>query len=346
MTRAWVGARLSRILGYEYGAEYDRARRYPGRLYFVPSETLVDETAQALGIRDEHDLFGGVTPHAFLCSKAIAHPVIQGGFTPPGWSHGFSADLGNAVLHGYTAFTSDDAWRAGKSVLATGKARLKRGDGTGGHGQTVISNEAELDAAVNALDAASLLRDGVVIEQNLEEVTTFSVGKVRVGRLIATYAGTQRLTQDNRGAEVYGGSDLVVVRGDYDVLLALQSNAAFREAVESAQAFDAAVSKAYPGLLASRRNYDIARGRDADGKERLGLLEQSWRIGGASPAEIAALEAFHDDQNVHVVRASCIESYGDGIAPPPEAITHFSGVDERVGRLTKFVYLDHHASAA
>src|SRR5690349_10310818 len=108
-TRAWVGARLSRILGYEYGGEYDAACRYSGRLYFIPSETLVEETAQALGIRDEHDLFGGVTPHAFLCSKAVAHSVIEGGFTPPGWSSAFGADLGDSVLHGYTAFTSDDA---------------------------------------------------------------------------------------------------------------------------------------------------------------------------------------------------------------------------------------------
>src|SRR5215207_4890801 len=104
------------------------ARGCPGRLYFVPSETLVDEQARALGIGDEHDLFGGVMPHAFLCSKAVAHPVIQDGFTPPGWSHAFGADLGDAVLHGYSAFTQDDARRAGKSVLATGKARLKRGD--------------------------------------------------------------------------------------------------------------------------------------------------------------------------------------------------------------------------
>jgi hypothetical protein len=346
VTRAWIASRLARILGYEYGGEYDPARRYLGHLYFVPADTLVEDTARALGIRDEDDLFGGVMPHTFLTTKAIAHPVIESGFAPPGWSHRFAADLGDAVLEGYTAFTLDDARRAGRRLLANGKARVKRGDGIGGHGQTVVADEAELDAAVDALGVVSVFRHGVVIEQNLEEVTTMSVGRVHVAGLIASYVGTQQLTTNNHGAEVYGGSELIVVRGDFDTLLALIPESAFKDAVKGAKVFDAGVSRAYPGLLASRRNYDIAHGRDSDGRTRIGLLEQSWRIGGATPAEIAALEAFHHQPELDAVRACCVESYGDGVAPPPEATIYFSGVDERVGLLTKFVYVKDYGSAA
>jgi hypothetical protein len=64
-----------------------------------------------------------------------------------------------------------------------------------------------------------------------------------------------------------------------------------RLAIQQAQVFDRA-DEAYPGFYASRRNYDIAQGLDSDGKPRSGVLEQSWRMGGASSAEMAALQSF------------------------------------------------------
>ena len=66
--------------------------------------------------------------------------------------------------------------------------------------------------------AAELARDGLVLEENLVDVTTHSVGQVRVAELVASYHGTQRLTSDNHGEQVYGGSDLLVVRGGFDAL--------------------------------------------------------------------------------------------------------------------------------
>ena len=68
-----------------------------------------------------------------------------------------------------------------------------------------------------------------------------------------------------------------------------------RQAIEYARIFDTAAAIFFPGCFASRRNYDIAQGRDGNGRERFGVLEQSWRVGGASSAEIAALEAFRAD---------------------------------------------------
>ncbi len=346
LSRAWVAQRLAGLLGYGYAGEYDDASAYGGRVYFVPRDTLDTDTAQALGIHDEGDLFGGVVPYAFLTTKAIAHPLIEHAHSPPGWSHDFGLGMSGAVLPGYSAFNPEDARRAGRRVLEHGPARVKAGDGIGGRGQTVAGTPAELDAAIDALDASSLGYHGVVIEQNLEDVTTYSVGRVQVGSLIASYVGTQRLTRDNSGAEVYGGSDLLVVRGDYEALEKLPLAMSFRTAVERARVFDAAVARAYPGFLASRRNYDIAEGRDAGGTTRVGLLEQSWRIGGASPAEVLALEAFRDNPRLDVAQASCVELYGDEVSVPPGAIVYYGGVDARVGRLTKYAFLQNHASPA
>jgi hypothetical protein len=180
----------------------------------------------------------------------------------------------------------------------------------------------------------------LVLEENLEDVTTYSVGQVRVADLVATYWGTQRLTFDGAGEAVYGGSDLVVARGGFDALLALGPSEEARCAVDQARAYDAAAGACFEGLFASRRNYDVAQGRDAQGRRRAGVLEQSWRLGGASTAEVGALEAFRADPDLAAVRASSMEVHGDGAEPPPHAAVYFRGIDERLGPLLKYAVVE------
>ena len=214
---------------------------------------------------------------------------------PAGWSAKFGARVQDAVLAGFTAFSDIDARRAGERLLEHGPVRIKPVRATGGRGQVVVSDLAALEAVLDTFDAVTLSEDGLVLEENLTEVTTFSVGQVRVAELVATYYGTQRLTPDHSGAAVYGGSDLVVARGDFEALAALDPPEDARLAVSQAQMYDHAATDCFAGMFASRRNYDIARGLDAAGRLCCGVLEQSWRIGGASGAEVAALEAFRAD---------------------------------------------------
>jgi hypothetical protein len=110
--------------------------------------------------------------------------------------------------------------------------------------------------------------------------------------------------------------------------------------ISKAIAYDAAVSAEFPQFFASRRNYDVACGRDRDGEALCGVLEQSWRFGGASAAEIAALEAFGAEPALEVVRASTHEVYSAD-APPPHARVHFRGDDASVGFLTKYTTIEH-----
>ena len=182
---------------------------------------------------------------------------------------------------------------------------------------------------------------GLVLEENLSAVTTYSIGQVRVADLTATYYGTQRLTADNAGDEVYGGSDLVVARGGFDALSRLPLTQSVHLALEQARTYDAA-TQVFSGMFASRRNYDVVQGLDAHGQQRSGVLEQSWRIGGATGAEIAALEAFRADPRLEVVRASTYEIYGASQPPPPHATVYFRGEDEHVGWLTKYAVVGVH----
>jgi hypothetical protein len=81
----------------------------------MPSETLVGaELTRELGIRGEHDLFGGIVPHAFVATKSITHPLVApDAYAPAGWSHGFPHRVRDDVLSGFSAFTREDARRAG-----------------------------------------------------------------------------------------------------------------------------------------------------------------------------------------------------------------------------------------
>jgi hypothetical protein len=246
------------------------------------------------------------------------------------------------ALDGYSAFERSDARRAALRLLAQeGCARVKRATGIGGAGQFVVRDANELDSVLDQLDAAELVRCGVVVEQNLSDVRTHSVGRVEVAGMVATYWGTQCLTRSNHGAEVYGGSELLVARGNFEALLALPISASAREAVDRACRYDAAAQTHYSDLLASRRNYDVAEGLDTHGGRRIGVLEQSWRIGGASGAEIEALAVLQADPARKAVRARTVELYGDGVAAPPGATVYYQDVDSRVGPLTKYTLVDH-----
>jgi hypothetical protein len=88
-----------------------------------------------------------------------------------------------------------------------------------------------------------------------------------------------------------------------------------------------------------------AEGRDGAGRHRSGVLEQSWRLGGASGAEIGALEAFRADPSLKIVRAMTREVYGETPALPPDAVIYFSGVDPSVGALTKYALTELYADA-
>ena len=342
-TRDGIARRLATLKGFDFVGEYDPTRPLSGPVYLVPSDTLVGlAAAAALGVRDEHDLFGGTVPYSLVATKAITHPLVApGAIAPAGWSPEFGARVQDAVLAGVTAFSDTDARSAAKRLLEYGPVRIKPVRATGGRGQIVVSDLAALEAVLDTMDATTLSADGIVLEENLTEVTTFSVGQVRVADLIASYYGTQRLTPDSSGADVYGGSDLVVARGDFEALVALNPSEDARLAVAQAQIYDQASTECFAGMFASRRNYDIAQGLDAAGRLRCGVLEQSWRIGGASGAEVAALETFRANPGLRAVRASTVEIYGDA-EPPPDATVYFQGVDERDGPMTKYALAEPH----
>jgi hypothetical protein len=345
VTRMKIAEKLAALKRCGFGGEFDRAAHYSGGVYYVPSRTIVGgDAARELRISCVDDLFGGVVPHGFVGTKTITHPLVDDAArAPEGWSNAFGVAVRSAVLDGYSAFSGGDALRAGERLLASGAVRVKPALAIGGRGQTVVDSTDALRNAVDALDAGELAQYGVALEQNLCEAVTFSVGQIKVDDLLASYVGTQKLAIDNAGLEVYGGSDLIVARGDFDALLALDISPAMRRAAAMARVYDVAAHAHLPGFFASRRNYDVVEGRDASGASRAGVLEQSWRVGGASGAEVGALEWFSRDSETRAVRAWCTEIYGEHETPPKDAVVYFRGVDHEVGYITKYTMVEAYA---
>src|SRR6266403_2183925 len=224
---------------------------------------------------------------------------------------------------------------AARRMLTRGSIRLKKPLSASGKDQTAITTLDELDAALEKVGADEMATYGLVLEENLRQVTTLSVGQVGVGSLTISYHGTQRTVTDNEGRPVYGGSDLVCVRGGWETLDALPMSPEVRAAVAAARRYDEA-TREFRGFTASRRNYDVAQGIGADGRPRSGVLEPSWRVGGASSAELAALAAFARDPSLEIVRASHVEEFGTGRRPPADAIIDFQGDDPEAGPLLRY----------
>ena len=337
--RIKIAEQLALLTNRSFGGEYGSCA---GDAYLVPNETVVGiQRAHELGVRSEHDLFGGVVPYPFMATKVISHPLVdEGARAPQGWCPEFARRVQGSVLLGYSAFTLQDAHRAGRLLLERGAARAKPARAIGGRGQIVFADAVELEAALARIDSVELPNCGLVLEEDLKEVTTYSVGQVRVAELVATYCGTQRLTHSATGETVYGGSDLLVIRGDFEALLGAKLPDEARLAVAQARAYDAAAMELFTGMFASRRNYDVAQGTNAAGTWRSGVLEQSWRIGGASGAELCALLAFRADPSLSAVRASCFEIHGASESPPADAIVYYRGIDEQIGPITKYTLVE------
>jgi len=327
---------IANLKGYDFAGCYESAHDYAGPVLFVPDDTLLTAEASCLGIHSPQHLYGGVVPHLFVKTKAITHGLIGcRAERPQGWSTAFAERARGIVLPGYTVFSRRDARAAAARMLRHGPFRLKRPLSASGKDQTLVATLNELDAALEQIDADEMATYGLVLEENLRHVKTFSVGEVAVGSLKVSYHGTQRIVRDNEGRPVYGGSDLVCVRGGRQVLDALPMAPDIRAAVAAARRYDAATEE-FPGFMASRRNYDVAQGIGADGRARSGVLEPSWRIGGASSAELAALAAFARDPSMQIVRASHVEEYGRGRHAPADAVVDFQGDDPEAGPLLRF----------
>jgi hypothetical protein len=335
--RAVLGQRLAELIGGVFAGEMSGEADSAVEPYFLPADTLTEEEARRLGIRTDADLFGGVVPDPLIASKAIAHPLASpSSAAPPAWNPAFSEAIADVVLPGFTVFSREDAEVAGRELLFDGPVQVKATGGFAGFGQTNVSDEAELRRELGQLDWNEIATAGLVLEQRLRDVTAFSVGQVRVAGITASYYALQKEAANEYRDNIYVGSSLLAVRGGFDALLALDFSGDDRMSIVRACEFDASADRHFPGFFASRRNYDVIRGFDGNGRAVSGVLEQSWRVGGASAAEILALSAFKEHPELTQVKSRTVEIFGELADVPEGALVLYRGADPKAGTLTRY----------
>jgi hypothetical protein len=335
-TLSVVAESIARIKGCRFAGVCEPTEHLASNLFLVPDDTLMLDEARTLGIHSPHPLYGAVAPCPFVKTKAITHRLVSAHAARPyGWSSAFAECVQSAVLPGYTAFSRGDARIAAKRLLPMGAIRVKEPLGDGGHGQTLVKEIIELDDLLERFSPEKLASHGLVLENNLCAITTRSVGQTTIGDRMIAYHGTQRSVTNNHGLSVYGGSHLICVRGGWAELENLPMDAQAKLAVSQARAYDHNAAR-YPGFFASRRNYDVGQGIDGCGQWRSGVLEASWRSGGASTAEVEALMAFGQDSALQVVEATSMKQFGKPGKIPPGAVVHFHGDDPEEGPLLRY----------
>jgi hypothetical protein len=336
-----VARAIAAVKEFAFQENFSESSDSGGSSYFVPDDSLLAADADQLGIKGPHDLFGGVVPWRFATTKAITHELVDSSAErPKQWSTGFGRTVSAAVLPGYTAFSRHDAIRAAQRLFKLGPVRLKPPLSSRGRDQHTVRTVADVEGFLERYRSSHLEECGLVLETHLGDVNTLSVGSTVIDEIAVTYCGAQRTTIDNAGQPVYGGSDLVVVRGGWEALEGLQLPRSLGLAVKQARTYDAAMSGC-PGFFASRRNYDVGQGIDPSGYWRSGVLEAGWRIGGGSTAELAAISTMKQEPDVQLVRASAVKEFGSTEQSPANSDVHFHGEDPEEGPIKRYTVVTH-----
>jgi Protein of unknown function (DUF3182) len=176
---------------YDLEEQYDVSKNYAGPIYFVPDDTLLLDEAQRLGIHGPSDLYGGVVPHLFVKTKSITHPLVdEGAERPRGWSFQFAEQVRNIVLPGYTVFGHRDLRIAATQRVCSHGVQSAQSDRPKlGGGQTPITTVEEVEALREKMPAEEIATYGLVLEENLHQVTTLSIGHITFDNICFTYHG-------------------------------------------------------------------------------------------------------------------------------------------------------------
>ncbi|KAB2697557.1 DUF3182 family protein [Ochrobactrum sp. Kaboul] len=300
-----LAARLAKLSGSSLSPSSQNFDDVDGT-FFIPTVSLIRKSHPEL---DANQFWGGCVDQEYMTTKLATHPAWnEEDELPAGWKPQFAKDLGSAALAGFSVFSHDHAARAGAFLLDKSKIRLKDPYASGGKNQCVFENNHELDVFLQSLSQSEITK-GMVIEEDVENSSTYSVGQVSLAGLTASYLGRQYIAHDPMGESVYAGSRLYVVRGGWDELLLRLRMPVAHRIIEGARRYDMAAGEHF-GLVASRKNYDVLVGPITEDGFCCGVLEQSWRVGGASPAEILAVEAMIGDQSILALQVLARETYG------------------------------------
>jgi hypothetical protein len=308
--RRAVAERLAETLGAHYRRRLTTRRALPGTPYFVPDDALTHARASRSGIASADDLFGGVVPHAFVATKAITHGVRDpDARAPDGWSHAFNARVEGAVLRGLPRSRATTRWPRCASSSTRRRAASSAATASAAGASRWSRSVDEAAQVLDAIDDATLADTGIVVEENLRDVTTYSVGLVAAGGMTLSYCGTQRTVRNGMGHDVYGGSTLACVRGGFEALSTLDLPDDARKAVALRAGTTRPRSRRTDGCSRRAATTTSRRARPRTARRASACSSSRGAWAARAAPRCRALEAFSADPGCASVRASTVETY-------------------------------------
>ena len=278
-------------------ASLAEAQKFSQPYYFLPTP-ITQEQGEKHGIQSADDFYGAMVDHLQHADKGQLHEIVpEADNVPAHYSAEFARAVREVVLPGYTAYSKEDAIKAYlklKKELPDGdKIRLKDPSASDCDRQFVLESEAHLRAILDRIFHPFPFENGLVLEQNLNDVSTTTGGKVRVNGSTYQFIGNQVETSipnpEGGTKTVYGGGDLLITNGflPQEMLSSNQQELTLR----LGHTYDAYANLA-PHV--SRISFDMVSGLDSHGNEVQGITDPTMRVGGNDPSVIESMHHLND----------------------------------------------------
>lgn len=264
--------------------------------YIVPGVTLEKDEASRLLIENERDIYGTVVDSFDMVDKSILHPSVDE-VTPVFYNGVFArrVEQDGLVLPGITGFSRQALLDAYRAIGSPEKGfRLKRTNESDGNGQHEVMGLGHLGELLTLTGETELKEHGVVLEPNLTEKKTQSAGFFNLDGVQYVFVADQLSGKDDR---YLGGENILVARGDFDVLndVLRRLSDPRGEITAKAGAFLREYFAHFPSTVASRMSVDVLSGFHPDYGYVSGVTDITGRLGGLCPATILAAQQLQDN---------------------------------------------------
>ena len=185
---------------------------------------------------------------------------------------------------------------------------------------------------ISKIDPELFKKFGIILETNIysdedNPLTAFSSGWIEIDGETFAYVGKQTTGQDNR----YLGTRLHMVRGEEMPFVD-----EIPKKITTDSNFIKTLIPLLPGLISTRSNFNFAGTND----DNIFALEPTFRVGGATGAELLAREILSRDAKALKVTASTHVIYGENFEIPDGYRLISKSRDQVRGSKTTFARVD------
>ncbi len=302
-----VAKYIADYLGVPYSGEM--LGGVEGNVYYVPPVTQERKSLIADVIKSEEDFYGLIVDDFNHVGKSILHKSVSSK-VPGFYSFEFAKSVEDLVVPGVTVFSKENTEYGYTTVKGVGDfdIRLKLSDRSDGHGQFLLKNIEEVRNVFESLEDKYVNDKGLVLEANVKEAKTISIGFTVLGSDTFSFLAIQKNDiAPEDGRDRYMGANVRVVRGGMNNLKKIAENPDEQKAIEVVGQFYKKYKSFNP--IASRLSFDFLYGLDNKGNTLSGVTDITGRLGGTCPALVLAATEFKQNPYLSTVKSEVSLNY-------------------------------------